>query len=79
MKKFGFLLLTAFAIAAVLEIGAYYVPWLDNALDAASSPAATIAGVILAAAFIQDIDPLLKWSLAIIAGGGAAVRLEPRP
>jgi hypothetical protein len=25
--------LVAFATALVVEIGAYYVPWLDNALD----------------------------------------------
>ncbi len=64
--------ITACAVATALEIGAYYVPWLDNALDSIASPFAVIAGVIVSAACIHDIDPLLKWSLAIIAGGGTA-------
>lgn len=50
----------AFAVAAALEIGAYYLPWLDNALDAIAAPAAVLAGVILAAALIHDLHPLLK-------------------
>lgn len=62
----------AFAVAAILEVGAYYLPWLDNFLDSAATPASVIAGVIVSAAFIQDVHPLLKWSTAIIAGGGAA-------
>jgi hypothetical protein len=62
----------AFAIATGLEIGAYYFPWLDNLMDAAATPAATIAGVLVSAAFIADMHPLLTWSVAIIAGGGVA-------
>lgn len=64
--------LIAFAVATALEVGAYYVPWLDNTLDAAAGPIATVAGVVVAAAVMTDMDPLLKWTLAIVAGGGAA-------
>lgn len=64
--------LAAFAVATVLEIAAYYVPWLDNALDSIASPAAVIAGTIITAAVVTDVSPLLRWSLAFIAGGGAA-------
>ena len=64
--------IAAFGIATALEIGAYYLPWLDNLLDSIATPLAMVAGVIVAAAFIHDMHPLLKWSLAIIAGGGAA-------
>ena len=62
----------AFGVATVLEIGAYYFPWLDNLLDMAATPAAVIAGVLVSAAFISDMHPLLAWSVAIIAGGGVA-------
>jgi len=62
----------AFAVAATVEVAAYYVPWLDNLLDTIASPAGMIAGVILFAASVTDLDPLLHWSLAVIAGGGAA-------
>ena len=62
----------AFAVAATIEIAAYYVPWFDNALDTISTPAASIAGLLLVAACIAEFDPLLRWSLAAIAGGGIA-------
>ena len=67
---------TAFGIAAALEIGAYYIPWLDNLLDTVASPAAVIAGIMVSAAVMTDMSPLLQWSLAIIAGGGAAAAVH---
>ena len=60
------------AVATALEIGAYYIPWLDNLLDSVASPAAVIAGVIVSASVITGMDPYLKWTLAVIAGGGVA-------
>jgi hypothetical protein len=50
---------TAFGTATLLEAGAYYVPWLDHALDTIASPAAVVAGIVTAAASISDADPLL--------------------
>jgi hypothetical protein len=64
--------LIVFAIATAIEILAYYVPWVDNALDAIATPSATIAGVVLTAAVLTDVDPVVRWSLAILAGGGSA-------
>ena len=64
--------LVTFSIAAVLEICAYYIPWLDNALDTIAAPAAVVAGTVTTAAMLGDISPWLKWSMAAIAGGGAA-------
>jgi hypothetical protein len=64
--------LIAFSIATVLEVAAYYVPWLDNLLDSVSSPAAVIAGTVITASLVTDMSPFLKWTLAAIAGGGAA-------
>ena len=60
------------SVATALEIGAYYVPWVDNALDTISTPSAAIAGTVTAAACFTEIDPFFKWSLALIAGGGSA-------
>jgi hypothetical protein len=42
--------LLAFGTATVLEVGAYYVPWLDNLLDTVATPAAITASVITTAA-----------------------------
>lgn len=64
--------LLAFAAATALEIIAYYVPWLDNALDSVASPAAVVAGTIMTASLVADLDPFLRWTLALIAGGGVA-------
>ncbi len=64
--------LIAFGVATVLEIGAYYIPWLDNFLDALASPTAVVAGTIITASMVTDMQPFLKWTLAVIAGGGAA-------
>jgi hypothetical protein len=64
--------LVVFATASVMEIAAYYIPWIDNLMDSIAGPAAVVAGILVAASSIVHMDPLLKWSLAIIAGGGAA-------
>ena len=68
--------LVGFAVAAVLEVCAYLVPFLDNALDAFAAPAATVAGAVLTASTIVDVSPWLKWSLAIVAGGGIAGTIQ---
>ncbi len=64
--------LIALGTAAVLEVAAYYVPWLDNALDVLAVPAAVVAGVLASAAAITDLPPVLTWGIALIGGGGAA-------
>ena len=64
--------LLIFATATVLEIAAYYVPWLDNFLDSIATPAAVIAGAVVTASVVGDISPMLRWILAAIAGGGTA-------
>lgn len=61
-----------FGVATVAEVVAYHVPWLDNLLDAAASPTAVVAGVLVAASVMTGVDPLVKWTLAVVAGGGMA-------
>ncbi len=62
----------ALGVATFLEIGAYYIPWLDNLLDTLASPLAVFAGILIMASSLPDTDPFLRWSLAVIAGGGIA-------
>jgi hypothetical protein len=64
--------LACFLTATVLEVAAYYVPWIDNLLDSVATPAAVVAGTLITAAVITDMSPLMKWTLALIAGGGTA-------
>lgn len=62
--------LITFAAATVLEIAGYYIPWVDNLLDAITTPTAVVAGVLVTASAMGDTSPLLKWTLAVVAGGG---------
>ncbi|HEV8579607.1 MAG TPA: DUF4126 domain-containing protein [Thermoanaerobaculia bacterium] len=62
--------LIAFAVATVLEIAGYYIPWVDNLLDAVATPTAIVAGVLVTASAMTDVSPMLKWTLAVLAGGG---------
>lgn len=68
--------LVMLGVAALAEIAAYYIPGLDNLLDAAATPAAVVAGIALSAAVMTDLPPMLKWTLAIVAGGGAAAMTQ---
>jgi hypothetical protein len=64
--------LVALGVATVVEIGAYFIPWLDHALDLIATPAAVCAGIVMTASVVTGFDPTMKWTLALIAGGGIA-------
>jgi hypothetical protein len=68
--------LITLAVATGIELIAYYVPWLDNLLDLIASPLSVVAGILLAAAMLGDVPPLMQWVLAILAGGGAAATVQ---
>jgi hypothetical protein len=64
--------LVVFGVATLLEILSYYIPWVDNLLDTIATPTAVVAGALATAAVLTDVSPLLRWTLAAIAGGGTA-------
>jgi Domain of unknown function (DUF4126) len=64
--------LTMLSVAAVAEILAFYIPGVDNLLDALATPAAFVAGTVVSAAVMTDVPPMMKWTAAVIAGGGVA-------
>jgi hypothetical protein len=64
--------LTCSVLQQLQEILAYYVPGVDNLLDALATPAAFVAGAVVSAAAIADLPPMVKWTAAVIAGGGIA-------
>jgi hypothetical protein len=68
--------LITFSVATALEIGGYYVPWIDNLLDTVATPAAVVAGTVVSASVFTDISPFLKWTLAAVAGGGTAGAIQ---
>lgn len=66
------LALVMFVTATAVEVGGYYVPWIDHAMDAVATPAAVVAGALVSAAYITGMSPELGWALAMIAGAGVA-------
>lgn len=64
--------LVLFSVATLIEVLSYYIPWVDNLLDTIATPAAILAGAIATASVVTDMSPLMRWTLAIIAGGGTA-------
>ena len=64
--------LIAFAVASSLEVAGYYIPWFDHLLDVVATPLAIVAGTVITAATAPEMSPLAQWTLAAIAGGGAA-------
>lgn len=64
--------LAVFAVACALEIAGYYIPWLDHLLDVAATPAAILAGTFVTASLAPEMNPLVQWTLALVAGGGTA-------
>ena len=64
----------ALGVATALEVGAYYVPWIDNALDAIATPMAVVVGTFMTGALLPDVlgDGSFKWVLSTIVGGGTA-------
>jgi Domain of unknown function (DUF4126) len=58
--------------AAIAEAVAFYVPGVDNLLDTLATPGAVVAGTVMSAAVMADLPPIMKWTAAVIAGGGIA-------
>lgn len=64
------------AVATVAEIGAYYIPFVDNLLDTIAVPSSAIAGTLLTTQFLPINDPALQWGLGLLAGGGVAATVQ---
>ena len=81
MKGFEWLAMPSVCIgltvATVCEIVAYYIPWVDNALDTISTPAAMVAGTLTTMAVSTgEMSPFASWAAAIIVGGGTASAVQ---
>lgn len=70
------LVLMTTSVAMLIEVLAFYIPVVDNMLDGLSIPLAAISGTALFALQFTEIDPLFRWSMAILAGGGTAATIS---
>lgn len=59
-------------IAALLEIGSYYVPLVDNLLDVLATPAAMAGGTVILASLLPEMNTAAQWGTAALLGGGSA-------
>lgn len=81
MKGFEWLAIpsvcVALGIATLCEIAAYYIPWVDNALDSIATPAAMVAGTLSTMAVSSgEMSQFAAWAAAIIVGGGTATAVQ---
>ncbi len=72
--QYGWLVSTAgviaLATAAVFEVGAYYIPVVDNLLDVIATPLSMVAGTLVMFTSIGADHGLPGWLLATVVGGG---------
>jgi len=67
--------LVTLGVATLVEIFAYYIPYIDNLLDTVAVPLAAVAGTAVMMSTVADLSPVITWALAIIAGGGTAAAI----
>jgi hypothetical protein len=74
----GWPAIALFGTAAIAEVGAYYVPFIDNLLDTVATPLSVLTGTVLASSMlpIQDMQPALRWGIGLLAGGSAAGTIQ---
>lgn len=67
-----------FGIAAIIEVIAYYIPFVDNILDTIAAPLAVAAGTLIATSILplENLDPAFRWGIGLIAGGSAAGTIQ---
>ncbi|MDB5242666.1 MAG: hypothetical protein JWP57_3291 [Spirosoma sp.] len=64
--------LIGLSAATIFELGAYYIPWLDNVLDTLATPVSIAAGTLLSTSFLHIDSPVIQWGLGLMLGGGSA-------
>lgn len=72
----GWPAILSFGTATVVEILAYYIPFVDNLLDTITTPLAVGAGTLLLTSVLPIDNDLLKWITGVIFGGGAAATIQ---
>lgn len=68
--------LISFGVAAVAEVLAYYIPFVDNLLDSIATPLSVGAGTLLMTSVIPVESEWMKWIMGFVVGGGAAATIQ---
>lgn len=62
--------------ATVVEILAYYIPFVDNLLDTVATPLAVVAGTLLLTSVLPIDSELMRWITGAAVGGGSAAVVQ---
>lgn len=65
-----------FGVATIVEILAYYIPFVDNLLDTITTPLAIGAGSLLMTSVLPIDSEMMRWVTGIIIGGGGAATIQ---
>ena len=68
--------LLCFGVAAVVEVLAYYIPFVDNLLDTLATPLSIGAGTLLMTSVFPADNEWMKWIVGFVVGGGAAATIQ---
>lgn len=69
----SWLAVVTLSTATLIEIAAYYIPYVDHLLDTLMTPLSMVAGTLITFSTLTgDLSSFEKWTLALIAGGGSA-------
>jgi hypothetical protein len=68
--------LICFGVAAVVEVLAYYIPFVDNLIDSIATPLSVGAGTLLMTSVFPADNEWMKWILGFVVGGGAAATIQ---
>ena len=68
--------LLSFGVAVVVEVLAYYIPFVDNLLDSIATPLSVGAGTLLMTSVFPSDSEWMKWIVGFVVGGGAAATIQ---
>ncbi|HPN36637.1 MAG TPA: DUF4126 domain-containing protein [bacterium] len=68
--------LGSLGVATIVEIAAYYIPFVDNLLDHLSMPLSIGAGALISASVLPIDSEMAKWLSSFILGGGSAALVQ---
>lgn len=68
--------LISFSIAAIVEVLAYYIPFVDNLLDSIATPLSIGAGTLLMTSVFPAESEWIRWIVGLVVGGGAAATIQ---
>lgn len=65
-----------FGVAAITEVMAYYIPFVDNLLDTIATPLSVVAGTLLMTSVFPAETEWIRWIMGFVVGGGAAASIQ---